>query len=195
MKTEQLTRQLRREIAELSELKGKTSKLEARIFANAYTWVEQIREQDKNLTHLERALSCFASTFKVSTAVAKSYYYSGRYMAENELDAKVVDHRSVQLAQTSQAKMSKANRLKTLNAVRKGEGRSKVATIVRRAVHDKVTAADRKAKRLDKSNDLTAERIKLEAMALLTLARKFYGDDADLSVEVRVNGRTRVKAT
>lgn len=185
--TKKITADLHKWLAELATLKSKTSKLEAKVFANAYMWVEEVRKKNKGLSEIGKALKAFADTFKVSTVTATRYYHSGRFMVDNKLDSTIVDHRAVMLAKDAVGKMSKAGQLKTLDAVRKGEKRTKIATIVRHEVSKKLGVKTIKA--VDKKP--TVNQVRMEAMALLTLARRVFGEDA--SIEIKSAGRVRLR--
>lgn len=190
METTQLTAELHQWLAELAELKAKTNKLKAKVFAHTFAWVEQVREKNKGLSDISSALKAFADTFKVPTTTASNYYYSGRYMDKNKLDKNKVDHLSVRLARRAEPHMTRAGRLKVLDAVRKGENHRKVTSIVRQVVNQKLKVAEKKADKL-KTDKLTLNHVRIEALVFLTLAQKFFGDD--VSVEVKIGGELKLK--
>lgn len=191
MKTDQLTANLKKWLAELAELKSRTSKLEAKVFAHTFEWVERVREENAGLRDVRSALKAFADTFKVTVNMASQYYYSGRYMSNNRLDQEIVDHGAVRIAQLSDSKMTKAGRLKVLDAVRKGQPRTKVAAIVRDAVNQKLKRSEKKADDLEKAGKLTLNQVRVEALAFLTLAQKYFGDGA--RVEVKIGDKLKLK--
>jgi len=182
----ELTAELKRYVAEFDALTTKVGKLQAHVYAASYEWVQICATEGKITPNA--AIVRLANTLKRNVSGIKSWYYCGAFMAEHKLNAATCDHRSIYAVFRRGAVLSPYELRRCLEKVRKGDPFEDVNRIVTRSTSAAFVAAERKAESLSKSGTLNRTRLRMEMVALQTLARKLYGAD-DIGIQVLRSGK------
>lgn len=198
---EKLTTQLREWVTEYDAAHARCEKLLSCIYDHTYLWVSLAVDLNAAKT-VDDGITRLAGTLKRARRCVQSWYYFGRFMAENKLQPHGTDQRSVRVVYENKTALTKADQLQCVQLIRDKAPHEMVTRIIRRSSSVLAAQADRKAATLEKRGQLTKTRVRMEMLALLTLCRKFYGRlDIDVTVVdergnvlERTGGRSKSKA-
>lgn len=178
---------LHKNIPELKRLRKSADRLEATIFADTYDWVEKTMKQRGTFQHLTEAFQAFSDTFKVTPSQGRSWYESGRYMANNNLKPSRVQAAAVRSVQTSESKMDRRGQLEALQAVKDGVKPADLTKIISASVLRKMAKSDQD----DSKKKPSLRTLKAKMRALQMFAFELY--ESDVTVVVEVNGKREVE--
>lgn len=181
-KREALTRELRKLVNQYDELQAQSGKLLAYIYDHTYAWVSLCVDVGSART-TDEGIKRLAATLKRGHKCVGSWYYCGKYMADNKLEPTRTNHRSVRAIYVHHRSLTKADQLRCVDLVKHQAPHEEVMRILNRSASVLAAQADRKANSLERHGKLNKTRIRMEMLGLLTLARKFYGR-ADIDVAI-----------
>lgn len=145
----------------------------AELFMLSYQWVEATAAEDA-VTQVA-AIVRLAKMVKRKEHTVYGWYGCGKLMRQEGIDYRKCIATSVAtLFNTSRSCPDATHRAAVL-LIRTGKGTDAVKRLLAK---DKVLAevrAERKARKLEKNNALNVTRVKMEMIALRTLAEQFYG--------------------
>lgn len=168
--------QLRKYVKEFDALCSRVHKLRPKIFECAYECVNSMIE-DGDVKDIKAGCIKLGNSLKRSYTNIESWYYCGRFMDQEGLEAAKVDANSVRLVYNRRKVLSRATYLRVISMIKQQEPFKDVTRLVnssKRAAEDKGT---RKGKRLQKDAQLTKTRVKLEMHALRTLIQEYAKSD------------------
>lgn len=180
---EELTSSLKRHVAMLDQANERVRHIESDLFRCTFEWVT-IAVEDGDAKDLGTGLQRLASTLHRSMKAIEHWYYCGKYMAENRL-GKDADPRSVRAVYTQRQSLTKADHLKCVNIIRKGAPVEEVRAIVRKSAFRRALSAERKTEKLARNRQLTKPRVRMEMMALRTLAAKYFQQAVEIHVVLK----------
>lgn len=177
----ELTTALKGLVVDRRETKKHIRQIDATLFSYTYRWVELSMQEDDARSKFD-GCTRLCNTLDVPEARVTAWYYCGQIMAENRMNPKKVDARSVRLLYNRYSVMSKAEQLKSIDLVKKNAPFQEVANYVGKSPYASQAAAISKAHRLMKHGQLTKTRAKMELMALRTFLSEWYEKDIAISV-------------
>jgi len=179
----ELTSSLKRHVAMLDQANERVRHIESDIFRDTHEWIS-IALEDGDAADFSQGVARLASTIHRSLTSIKHWYYCGKYMADNRLGSDA-DARSVRSVMSQRQSLTKADHLKCLDLIRKGSPVEEVRAVVRKSAFNRALTADRKAEKLTRNRQLTKPRVRMEMMALRTLAAKYFQQAVEIHVVLK----------
>ena len=167
-----LLAKLRGGMTELDALQAKRYALSAKMFMWAYEWVHITTLLGKHKT-IDQASERLANSLRITHAKARDWASCGAFMTANAIP--ITSHPGAIRALNQRAgKVSKANFLRALQDIIDGHSLSEIKSHLQLAPAAAVSAAERKAAMLEAHGQLNKTQIKMEMLAVQTLAERLY---------------------
>lgn len=180
---EELTTALRRHVAMLDQANERVRHIESDIYRCAYEWIS-IAIGDGDAKDVTDGVRRLGGTLKRASPTVEKWYYCGKYMADNALGDDA-DARSVRTVFCNRQSLTKADHLKLVDLIRHGAPVEKVREVVQKSAFRRALSADRKAEMLSRSRQLTKPRLRMEMMALRTLAAKYHQQAVEIHIVLK----------
>lgn len=178
-----LTKTIKAYHSEWKSLFSRARRIKATVYAAAHEWC-QISVATKASTGTMDAVKRLADTIRVSPSTVSNWYYCGEVLADFALDAAAVDPSSVRQIASYRGSLAKHELARCVQIVREGGNVGKVLSIISRSAGAADMKARNKAAALVKAGALDRRRLRMEMLALKTLAQKFYGPDAEIAIHI-----------
>jgi hypothetical protein len=175
------TKELREMTHAIDTLAHRQHKIRARLFARTYDWIAWSLDHGA-ARNVQDGVRRLAATLKRRHPGVENWYYCGKLMQEYGLGP-THDARSIRMLMNRRQRLSKSEFLKIIGMVSDRVPFSKVRTALARSSSAKKWAVETRVTRLLK-HGTTAQHVKLEAMALATLAKGHYGKAATVTVSI-----------
>ena len=157
--------QIKKDYAQYKQLQGKADRLLSKVCLDSYLWFCEAGYEDVMTASKDLATSLGCSRYSTGT-----YIRAGKYIHDNDISPEKTSVRAIIKAYQAEGNLSKAVNLKILSEVKKGAKMLKIDQIVRQEtfVEGKVAAKRKK--------EVTLTYLRMEMLALLTVARMKYGE-------------------
>lgn len=167
----------------LDQANERVRAIESDLFRCTHEWVS-IAVEDGDAKDVSAGIARLASTLRRSIKCTQHWYYCGKYMADNRLSGDA-DARSVRSVYSQRQSLTKADHLKCLDLIRSGAPVEEVRAVVRKSAFRRALSSERKADRLSSSRQLTKPRLRMEMMALRTLAARYHQQAVEIHVVLK----------
>lgn len=185
-KVGELTTRIKQAVLEYASKQNEAHTAHAALFSLSYQWVQAALLEGRAET-TEAAIIKLASTVKRTVGTVQRWYYLGVFMAENRL---TVRHnvRGIKAVYSANRRLTKYELTRCLDMIRDGTSARDIHRVIAKSKAVHAAEAERKAEDLDRTGKLTRTRLRMEMMALLTMARKFYKSET-VAVQVWDGGK------
>lgn len=179
----ELTASLKAWVARSAELSQERTVITGKIYIAAHEWV-QIALLRKQCKTVQEAVKRLADTLRKTPGCIDNWHLRGKFMHDHDIASERAQMSAVRALYDTFGYLSKASQLRCLQLVKGGCDRKAIVKIVGTAPIVLQRRADARAASIARSGKLSRNRLRLEMRALKTLAQKFYGDDAQISVHI-----------
>lgn len=151
------------------------------LFADVYAWHESALSHGICST-LGEGHALLASTLGIRAASASHWYYCGKFMRDNRLDAESVAAESVSRCAYVSSWCPKPTFRKIIAAIRDGQPSIAVGRMVTAAEQKTGRAGELRIAKLERKGQLTEAQVKRDLESLVLLVQRVYGEDHSLAV-------------
>jgi len=179
----ELTTQIKHLVGERQGFKQTLSKIEARLFALTYRWVE-LAIQEEAATSQADGIHRLAATLRRTDTSISSWYYGGRLMDAHKINPERANASAVRELSFRSGDLAKSEFLRCVDIIKKGtpDASKLVRGIVRKSSRHANESAGRRARVLMLRGELTATRAKMELMAVKTFFSTYFKKDVIVTV-------------
>ena len=192
---ERLTTELRTFLKEYDALTSRAGQVLIKVFAHVHDWIEEAADEAEAKGRYEGLNPLFrrlGTTIKRTDKCIQGWYYCGRMMAEEGLDPNKTDHRSLRCLYNRRNTLSSFEYKKVVKMIRDGKDYGAVRRVVEKSKSAKIADAERKARRLLRAGNLNKNRLRMEALALLTLSQHLFGSEVTISIAYKGDVKVQV---
>lgn len=168
-------------MAEIAEFSDRSNLAWNRLYVATYGWINKQIQDGKH----ETVTAACRETGKVLNRGWKTvngWLLCGQFMLEHGLSPTKASHASVRAVTFRQKLLPAATKAKLVRWIKAGEPSRKVVSEVAKHPNVARNESEERLRRLAKQGKLTKRQLKVEAMAVLSLARKVYGSDCVVSI-------------
>lgn len=167
-------------VSQTDLMEAKLQRQRTEMYIRTYNYVNQLQREERVKTQTE-GIQTLVDSVKKSHALISQWYSFGKYIHDKKLTVSA-GAGSVQIAASRGSCCTNATQLKIVQAIKDCKRPKDIVKLISNDPQYRTKAAQRKAKKLEKNKHLSAKRIKMEMLSVLTLAMHKYGEGLTLEL-------------